>query len=342
MSPSRPLGHMAGSIGRRKFLATLLGGAAAASPLAARAQQQSAMPVIGILCGRSANDSGWVASAFSRGLAEVGFVEKQNVAIEYRWAEYRWDRLEALVTDLVKRQVTLIAALSGIATALAAKAATQSTPIVFAVGSDPVVLGLVSNLSRPEGNITGVTFFAGALGPKRFELLRELVPKAATIALLVNPNTAASVFESSSIQVAAAAVRQQIEVYNAIKAGDIDRVFATIVQRRLGALLVTGDPFSFAQRDQLVALAARHMVPTIYWSREFAEGGGLISYGASQKDAFHQAGVYAGRVLKGEKPGDLPVMLPTKFELIINLKAAKALGLEIPPTLLATADEVIE
>jgi ABC-type uncharacterized transport system substrate-binding protein len=325
---------------RREFI-TLLGGAATWS-VTASAQQQPTMPVIGLLCGRSANDSGWVAAAFRRGLAEVGFVEKQNVAIEYRWAEYRWDRLDALVTDLVQRQVTVIAALSGSATALAAKAATQTTPIVFAVGSDPLVLGLVSNLSRPEGNITGVTFFAGALGPKRFELLRELAPKAATIALLVNPNTAASVFESSSIQVAAAAVRQQIEVYNAIKVGDIDRAFASIVQRRLGALLVTGDPFSFAQRDQLVALAARHAVPTIYWAREFAEGGGLISYGASQKDAFHQAGVYAGRVLKGEKPADLPIMLPTKFEVVLNLKAAKALGLEVPTSMLLRADEVIE
>ena len=190
--------------------------------------------------------------------------------------------------------------------------------------------------------MTGVSFFATELGAKRFELLRELVPKAAKIALLVNPKIPASVSESTSIQAAANAVRQQIEVYNATKDGDIDRVFATIAQRRLNALLVTGDPFSFAQRDRLVALTARHAIPTIYWGREFAEGGGLISYGASQKDAFYQAGVYTGRILKGEKLADLPVMLPTKFELVLNLKTAKALGLEVPQTLLGRADEVIE
>jgi ABC-type uncharacterized transport system substrate-binding protein len=325
---------------RRRQFVSLLGGAAA-WPLAARAQQP-AMPVVGVLSGRSANDSEWVAAAFRRGLGQLGFVERQNVTIEYRWAEYRWEHLDALVADLIQRQVTVIATLSGSPTALAAKAATQTIPIVFAVGSDPVVLGLVSNLNRPEDNITGVSFFAGALGPKRFELLRELVPKAVTIALLVNPNTPASVSESASIQAAANAVRQQIEVYNATKDSDIDRAFETIAQRRLAALLITGDPFSFAQRDRLVALAARHAVPTIYWGREFAEGGGLISYGASQKDAFHQAGVYAGRVLKGEKPAELPVMLPTKFEVVLNLKTAKALGLDVPTSILLRADEVIE
>jgi ABC-type uncharacterized transport system substrate-binding protein len=281
-------------------------------------------------------------SCLPPGLGQLGFVERQSVTIEYRWAEYRWEHLDALVADLIQRQVTVIATLSGSPTALAAKAATQTIPIVFAVGSDPVVLGLVSNLSRPEDNITGVSFFAGALGPKRFELLRELVPKAVTIALLVNPNTPASVSESASIQAAANAVRQQIEVYNATEDSDIDRAFGTIAQRRLAALLITGDPFSFAQRDRLVALAARHAVPTIYWGREFAEGGGLISYGASQKDAFHRAGVYAGRVLKGEKPADLPVMLPTKFEVVLNLKTAKALGLDVPTSILLRADEVIE
>jgi putative tryptophan/tyrosine transport system substrate-binding protein len=220
--------------------------------------------------------------------------------------------------------------------------ATQTIPIVFAIGSDPVALGLVTNLSRPDGNMTGVSFFATELGAKRFELLRELVPKAAKIALLVNPNTPASVSERTSIQAAANAVRQQIEVYNFTKDGDIDRALATIAQRRLDALLVTGDPFSFAQRDRLVALTARHAIPTIYWGREFAEGGGLISYGASQKDAFYQAGVYTGRILKREKPADLPVQQASKVELIINLKTAKALGLTVPLSLLGRADEVIE
>jgi putative ABC transport system substrate-binding protein len=326
---------------RRRDFITGIAGSAAVWPVATRAQQ-SAMPVIGLVSARSANDSGWIAAAFHRGLSQFGFIEKQTVAIEYRWAEYRWERLDALVADLVQRQVTVIAALSGSPTALAAKAATQTIPIVFAIGSDPVVLGLVSDLSRPEGNITGVSFFASALGQKRFELLRELVPKAATIALFVNPKVLASVSESASIQVAANAVRQRIEVYNTTKDGDIDRAFATIAQRRLDALLVTGDPFSFAQRDRLVALAARYAVPTIYWGREFAEGGGLISYGASQKDAFQQAGVYAGRILKGEKPADLPIMLPTKFEVVLNLKTAKALGLNVPTSILLRADEVIE
>jgi putative ABC transport system substrate-binding protein len=324
---------------RRKFI-SLLGGAAA-WPLAARAQQP-AVPVIGFLSVRSANDSGWIAAAFRRGLSEFGFVESQNVAIEYRWAEYRWERLEALVADLVGRQVTVIASLSGSPTALAAKAATQTIPIVFAIGSDPVALGLVTDLSRPDGNMTGVSFFATELGAKRFELLRELVPKAAKIALLVNPSTPASVSERTSIQAAANAVRQQIEVYNFTKDGDIDRALAMIAQRRLDALLVTGDPFSFAQRDRLVALTARHAIPTIYWGREFAEGGGLISYGASQKDAFYQAGVYTGRILKGAKPVDLPVMLPTKFEVVLNLKTAKTLGLDVPTSILLRADEVIE
>jgi putative ABC transport system substrate-binding protein len=274
-------------------------------------------------------------------LNELGLVEKQNVAIEYRWAEYHWERLDELIMDLVRRQVAAIAALSGSPTAVAAKAATQPIPIVFANGSDPVDLGLVTSLSRPDGNITGVSFLATGTATKRFELLRELVPKATTIALLVDPNTPPSVSDRTEIQAAARATGQKIEVYNATREGDIDRAFATVALRRLGALLVTASPF-FAQLDRLVALAVRHAVSTIYWAREFVEGGGLMSYGASQKDAFYQAGVYIGRILKGDKPADLPVMLPTRFEVVVNLKTAKAIGLDVPTSILVRADEVIE
>jgi putative tryptophan/tyrosine transport system substrate-binding protein len=283
----------------------------------------------------------WIVAAFHRGLNELGLVEKQNVAIEYRWAEYHWERLDELIMDLVRRQVAAIAALSGSPTAVAAKAATQPIPIVFANGSDPVDLGLVTSLSRPDGNITGVSFLATGTATKRFELLRELVPKATTIALLVDPNTPPSVSDRTEIQAAARATGQKIEVYNATREGDIDRAFATVALRRLGALLVTASPF-FAQLDRLVALAVRHAVSTIYWAREFVEGGGLMSYGASQKDAFYQAGVYIGRILKGDKPADLPVMLPTRFEVVVNLKTAKAIGLDVPTSILVRADEVIE
>jgi putative ABC transport system substrate-binding protein len=326
---------------RRRAFITLLGGAAVAWPVPAGAQQ-AAMPVIGFLSGRAADDSAWLAAAFHHGLKDTGFVEKQNVAIEYRWAGNQWDLLDALAADLVRRRVDVIAALSYSPTVLAAKAATATIPIVFAVGSDPVVAGLVTSVSRPGGNVTGVSFFATALGAKRFDLLRELVPKATTIALLVDPNTPASESERAALEAAAHASGQQTEVFSASTESDVDRAFTAIVQRRLSALLVTGSPFFFAERNHLVALAARHAIPTIYWAREYVDGGGLISYGASQRDAFRQAGVYTGRILKGEKAGDLPIILPTRFEMVINLKAAKALDLEISPTLLAIADEVIE
>jgi putative tryptophan/tyrosine transport system substrate-binding protein len=327
---------------RRDFL-TLLGGAAtsAAWPLAARGQQP-AMPVIGFLSGRSADDSAWLAGAFRQGLKDTGFVEKQNVTIEYRWAGNQWERLDALAADLVRRRVDVIAALSYSPTVLAAKAATAKIPIVFAVGSDPVVAGLVTSVSRPGGNVTGTSFFATELGTKRFELLRELVPNATAIALLVDPNTPASESERTAVEAAARAIGQQTEVFSAGTEIDIERAFMAIAQRHLGALLVTGDPFFFATRKYLVALAARYAIPTIYWAREYVDQGGLISYGASQKDAFRQAGVYTGRVLKGEKVGDLPVMLPTRFEMVVNLKTAKALGLDMPTSVLLRADEVIE
>jgi putative tryptophan/tyrosine transport system substrate-binding protein len=225
---------------------------------------------------------------------------------------------------------------------LAAKAATTTIPIIFAVGSDPVAAGLVTSVSRPGGNVTGASFFATALGTKRLEMLRELIPNARTIAVLVDPNTPASETERATVEAAAHAVEQRTEVFSASMGSEIDRAFLAIEQRRPDALLVTGDPFFFAARNHLVTLAARHAIPTMYWAREYVDGGGLISYGASQTDAFHQAGVYTGRVLKGEKVGDLPIMLPTRFELVLNLKTAKALGLTVPPTLLARADEVIE
>jgi putative ABC transport system substrate-binding protein len=326
---------------RREFI-TLLGGAAAAWPLAARAQQ-AAMPVIGFMSARSADDRQGLAAAFRRGLNESGFVERQkNVAIEYRWAEFHYDRLPAIAADLVRREVAVIAAISGTPSVLAAKAATATIPIVFAMGSDPVTSGVVTNLSRPEGNVTGASFFTTVLGPKRLELLRELGPKATTIAVLVNPDNPVSTAEATRVEAAAHAIGQQTHVLNARTAGHIDRAFKLMVEQRIDALLVTADPFFIRQGDKLAALTARHTIPAIYFGRELVAAGGLMSYGTIQSDTYRQAGVYVAQILKGAKPGDLPVMLPTKFELVINLKAAKGLGLEIPPTLLATADEVIE
>ena len=325
---------------RRREVITLLGGAAAGWPLAAHAQQR--MPVIGFLSGRSADDSAWIADAFRDGLKDTGFIENQNVIIEYRWAGNQWERLNTLAADLVRRQVNVIAALSYSPTVLAAKAVTTTISIVFAVGSDPIVAGLVTSIRRPNGNVTGASFFATELGIKRFQLLRELVPNATTIALLVDPNTPASESERTTVEAAAHAIGQQTEVFSASTESDINHAFTAIVQQRLSALLITGDPFFFAKRKNLVALAASHAIPTIYWAREYVDDGGLISYGASQKDAFRQAGFYTGRVLKGEKVGDLPIMLPTRFETVVNLKTAKALGLDVPTSILLRADEVIE
>jgi putative tryptophan/tyrosine transport system substrate-binding protein len=333
------LGFGVSAVKRREFI-TLLGGAVA-WPLVASAQK-STIPVVGVLNGRSAHDSAWIVTAFHRGLRDTGFVENQNVAIEYRWAEYHQEQLNAFAADLVRREVTVIAALSYSPTVLAAKAATTTIPIVFAVGSDPIGTGLVSSINRPGGNVTGVSFFATELGTKRLEMLRELIPNATTIAVLVDPNTPASETERATVEAAAQAVGQRTEVFSASTGSEIDRAFLAIEQRRPDALLVTGDPFFFAARNHLVTLAARHAIPTMYWAREYVDGGGLISYGASQTDAFHQAGVYTGRVLKGEKVGDLPIMLPTRFEMVLNLKTAKAPGLTVPPTLIARADEVIE
>jgi putative ABC transport system substrate-binding protein len=279
---------------------------------------------------------------FHRGLAEVGWFEGRNVKIEYRWAESQFERLPALATDLVKRQVAVIAAISGTPSVLAAKAATTTIPIVFGMGSDPIASNLVTSLNRPDGNVTGATFFTVALGQKRLGLVREMVPNATVIAVLVNSANSVSAADATNLQAAAHAISQRVRLLSASTIGEIDAAFVVIARERPDALLVEAETLFLNQREKVAALAARHALPTMYGDREMVEAGGLISYGASRVDAYRQAGIYTGRILKGEKPADLPVMLPTRFELIINLKTARALGLAVPPTLLATADEVIE
>jgi putative ABC transport system substrate-binding protein len=323
---------------RREFI-TLLGGAAVAWPLAACAQQP-AMPVIGFLRSTSADASAELVVALRRGLTEAGYVEGQNIAIEYRWAENREGRLPTLTADLVRRQCAVIIAGGGPA-AHAAKAATATIPIVFATGDDPVKVGLVARLNRPGGNITGISFF-NYLGSKQLELLREMVPKAGVIGVLVNPTEAAAESEERDARVAARALGLQILTLNAGSERDFDAAFAAFAQQGAGALLIAGNALFTSQRDRLVALAARYALPTIYGLREFVLAGGMMSYGGSITEAYRQVGLYAARILKGEKPADLPVVLPTKYELVINLKTAKALGLAVPLMLQASADEVVE
>jgi putative ABC transport system substrate-binding protein len=326
---------------RRDFIG-LIGGAAAAAaawPLAARAQQQP-MPVVGFLRSTGADGFAHLVAAFRKGLNETGFVEGQNVAIEFRSAENDADKLTAMVAELIRRKVAVIAANS--VAALAAKAATAAVPIVFAGGGDPVRDGLVASFNRPGGNVTGVNFFSDELGAKRLDLLRQLVPKATTIAMLVNPNSPDTEAERRDVQAAAQAMGQPLIILDASSDRDIETAFATFAQRGAGAVLVGTSALLNSRRELIVALAARHRLPAGYNWREAVVAGGLTSYGASITDAYRQVGIYAGRILKGEKPADLPVMRSVKFEFVLNLKTAKTLGLEIPPMLLALTDEVIE
>ena len=325
---------------RREFI-TLLGGAAIAWPLAARAQQP-AMPMIGFLNAGSPAEWAHLVAAFKDGLAETGYVEGRNVAIEYRWGGDRYDQVPEMAADLVRRQVAVIATAGGVNTASAAKAATSSIPIVFLNGTDPIAAGLVTSLNRPDANLTGVHVLTTLLSAKRHELLHELVPSAALVAMLVNPSNTQNRFELPDVQAAADKIGQKVRILTARTDAEIDAAFATIADQRIGGLLVQGDVFFTSRRDRLALLTTRHAIPTVFAWREFVMAGGLMSYGASLRAAYRLLGTYAGRILKGEKPADLPVQQSTKVELVINLKAAKVLGITIPMSLLGRADEVIE
>jgi ABC-type uncharacterized transport system substrate-binding protein len=324
---------------RREFI-TLLGGTAA-WPLAARAQQP-AMPVVGFLHGGSPAERAHVIAAFRQGLGAAGYVEGQNVIIEYRWADDQFDRLPALAAELVRRRVSVIATPAGSVATVAAQAATTTIPIVFGTENDPIKAGLVTSFNRPSGNATGVYFLSGGLGEKRLGLIRELLPRADLVGLLLNPNNPLADATTTEVRAAASTVGQQIEVLHASNSQEIDAVLASLLQKRASAFVLSPDPLFFTRRVQLVTLATRYGIPAIYTSREFAQVGGLMSYGPDLPDVWRQVGNYIGRVLKGAKPGDLPVMQSTKLELVINLQTSRAFGLEIPPTLIARADEVIE
>jgi putative tryptophan/tyrosine transport system substrate-binding protein len=334
-----PSGAHQMAIGRRQFIGAL-GGATAVWPLAARAQQP-AMPVIGFLNSASSGPSAHLVAAFREGLNEVGYVEDRNVTIEYRWAEGQIDRLPALAAELVQRQVAVIVTSGGDVSARAAKAATSSIPIVSTIGGDPVKEGLVASFNRPGGNLTGATLFAYSAA-KRLELLHELIPKAVTIMALFDPSDPVVVLDRESLQAASQTLGLHLRFANAGTVNELEVAFETIDRDRPDGLFVGANPFFNRRFDQLVGLAARHTIPTICAFREFPAAGGLISYGTRLADTYRQVGIYTGRIIKGESPADLPVVQPTKFELVINLKTAKSLGIEVPPTLLATADEVIE
>jgi len=325
---------------RREFI-TLLGGAAAAWPLTVLAQQQ-ALPVVGFLNGQSPTLYAHYVDVFRLALNAAGFIEGRNIVIEYRWAEGQYDKLPALAADLVSRRVNVITATGTTAAVLAAKAATATIPIIFTTGGDPVKAGLVPNLKRPGGNVTGVSFLVNETGSKQLELLCEMVPSATSVGLLVNPKNPNMDAEIADVMQAARVLGRQVQVVDASSEPEIDGAFAAFVQQRVNAIIIFADAFFTARNDQVVALAARNALPAIYSLPEEAEAGGLMSYGSSQADAYRQAAVYIARVLKGEKPGDLPALLPTKFEFVINLKTANSLGIRVPPDLSARADEVIE
>jgi putative tryptophan/tyrosine transport system substrate-binding protein len=335
---SLPLGE---SVRRREFM-TLFGGAAAAAwPLGARGREP-ALPVVGYMSSRTSVEASYLVDAFEKGLREGGFVVGQNVAIESRWADNQYDRLPSHAADLVSHQVALIFASGAVQTIRAAAAATSTIPIVFVTGEDPVRFGLVASLNRPGGNLTGVSALTQSLGAKRLDILHQLLPKTARIAVLVNGNNASAPLQLKEAADAARALDRRLDVLNVANEADIDSAFATLAQHGDGAVTLTSDPFMNSHRDQIVALAARYKLPALFYAREYVKAGGLMSYGASFTEAFSQAGGYAARILRGEKPADLPVLQAAKFEFIINLKTARALGLDIPPTLLALADDVIE
>jgi putative tryptophan/tyrosine transport system substrate-binding protein len=325
---------------RREFIA-LLGGAAAAWPLAGRAQPP-AMPVIGWISSRAASESAYLVAAFRQGLKETGYVEPQNVVVDFRWGDGYYDRLNALATELVRRPVIVIVATGGDPAAQAAKVATGTIPIVFVSGSDPVKVGLVASFNRPGGNVSGVHLLLLGMGAKRLGLLHELVPAANPIGVLTNPNFADAHTQLRDVENAAESLGSELLVLKASTELEIDAAFTNLAQQKIGAVLIASDPFFTTRRDQLAALASRHAIPAMFDLREYAAAGGLMSYGASLTDGYRQGGIYTGRILKGEKPANLPVLQPTMFELVINLKTAKALGLNIPDKLLALADEVIE
>jgi ABC-type uncharacterized transport system substrate-binding protein len=325
---------------RREFMT--LAGAAATWPFAARSQQPTKMALIGFLSGRSRAETMTVMGHFQKGLADAGFVEGHNVRVEYRWAEGRYDRLPTLATEIVNLRPTVIVATGGSVTALAAAGATSTIPIVFAAGGDPIKSGLVASLNRPGGNSTGVSLFIAELASKRLEFLKELVPGATTIGVLVNPGNPTGVAEANEVEIRATALGLDTRVISAGGARDLEAAFAAVSQAKIQGVFICNDPFLVDIRDQLVRVVAERALPAVYFLRDFVESGGLVSYGASIADGYHKVGVYVGQILTGARPADLPVQQPTKFELVINLKTAKALGLEISPTLIARADEVIE